>query len=710
MAKESDILAEAKERFKQADDAWAENRKDALEDLKFARLGEQWPDAVRKEREREGRPCLTINKLTAFTRQVVNDVRMNRPAIKVHPVDSGADPETAEVMSELIRNIEYSSNADVAYDTAAEYAVTCGMGFFRIDIDYAHDDSFDLDIAIKRISNPFSVHFDPATQEADSSDWRYAFLSDFLPKETFLAQYKGADVSDWESNDVKDLLWKDGDMVRIAEYWSREEAKGRILLLSDGVVLHEEQYLKNKDVFDIAGLMVVGDRETKTYKVKQRVMSGSQVLEENDWAGRYIPIVPVYGDEIDVEGKRYFRSLIRDAKDAQRMFNYWRTTSTELVALAPKTPFVGPKGAFMTDEAKWATANVKSHPYIEYDGPVPPQRQPFAGVPAGALQEALNSSDDMKAIMGMYDASLGAKSNETSGKAILARQREGDVSTFHFIDNLSRGIRHAGRILIDLIPKVYDKPRIVRLMGEDGTPKTAQVNQPSNDGKFFDLTAGKYDLTVSSGPSFTTRREEAAAQMTEMIRSFPDAAPLIGDLIAKAMDWPGADEIAKRLKAMLPPQILQMEEGKDIPPEVQGMIQQGQKQIQMMQAQIQQGMQAFQQLQKELEGTKQALADKQAELSLKAQDSQLKHESDIIKAQADVRIAEIEAEATKQVAQIEAMVAALQAKLDGMAQAMQSHQPQPIYVGGGRKTVTVQAPSGNVYQGVIEDESNEVEG
>jgi hypothetical protein len=270
---------------------------------------------------------------------------------------------------------------------------------------------------------------------------------------------------------------------------------------------------------------------------------------------------------VNLEGRRHLRSLVRDAKDPQRMFNYWRTTSTELVALAPRAPFIGPRGAFKTDADKWATANVENHAYIEFDGPTPPMRQEFGGVPAGALQEAMNASDDIKSILGLYDASLGAASNETSGRAILARQREGDVSTFHFVDNLSRAIRHAGRILIDLIPKVYAEPRILRVLGPGGEPSVVAVNQPAqppgqggagqgdpNLG-VYDLSAGKYDLTVEAGPSFTTRREEAANQMIELIRAFPQAAPVLGDLLAKNLDWPGADEIAQRLKALLPPQL-----------------------------------------------------------------------------------------------------------------------------------------------------------
>jgi hypothetical protein len=320
---------------------------------------------------------------------------------------------------------------------------------------------------------------------------------------------------------------------------------------------------------------------------------------------------------VNVEGKRHFLSLIRFAKDAQQMHNFWRTASTELVALAPKAPWVGPTGSFDTDAAKWGTANTETHAYLEYDpveGQPPPQRQAFAGVPAGALQEALNASDDMKAIMGLYDAALGARSNETSGKAIMARQREGDVSTFHFIDNMTRAIRQVGRICGDLIPKIYPEERVIRVIGEDGTNDMVQINKPFQDQdgkeKIYDLKAGKYDLVVKSGPSFTTRREEAATQMMELIRAFPQAAPLVGDLVAKNLDWPGAEEIAKRLRAMLPPNL--QEEGGEIP------------------AQMQQMGQAIQQLQQENQQLNQEKNNKQAELAIKQQESVQKAEIDAL--------------------------------------------------------------------------------
>lgn len=604
-----DLLVAGKKQFQRCSDFEDENRRVALEDIKFSRMGEQWPEEIVTQRSKTRRPCLTINKLPAFIRQVVNDSRQNKPSIKVHPVDSGADVKTADVINGLIRNIEYTSNADVAYDTAIEASVSGGFGYWRIAIDYAYDDSFDMDLCIKRVSNQFSVYGDPNSTEADSSDWDNAFVIDRMPKSEFKRKYKGKKNKDdapvcvdfdndaWSNADD----WLDDDTVQIAEWWNREEVDKEIVKLSNGQTYAREDIEGDPELSTLieAGMLEeVSSRVTKSYKVRQIIMTGADVLEVNDFPGCYIPIVPVYGDEIVVEGKRYFRSLIHNAIDAQRMYNYWRTTATELVALAPRVPFIGRKGTFDSDASRWATANTESHAYLEYDNE-PPERMPLdVGPAAGALQEALNASDDMKAIIGIYDASLGARSNETSGKAIMARQREGDVATFHFIDNLSRAIRHTGRILIGLIPHVYSGERVVRVVGEDGSQQAVPVNtaepqpqigadgQPARDERgdvilaMHSLTSGKYDLTVSSGPSFTTRREEAAAQMTELVRAFPQGAPLIMDLMAKNFDWPGADEIAKRFEKMNPA-------AQQIPPEMQQQMEQMQQAIQQLQAENQ---------------------------------------------------------------------------------------------------------------------------
>lgn len=674
---DKDKLAQGRSVFTLAQDAETDNRKAYEDDVAFARHEEQWPSDILTQREAEGRPTLTISKMNVFIRQVVNDARQNKPSIKVHPADSGADPETAEVINGLIRNIEYTSNADTAYDTAMECAVSGGFGYWRIGLDYAYEDSFDMDLSIERIANPLSVYGDPYSTAADSSDWMDAFVVDVLSKEQFKAKHgETKTVRDWDDSSWGEEGWRTGNDVTVAEWWHREQAEIKVqqfINVQSGEVQNytEEAIAKSDDLqlFIQAGLLEFKrERMAKTYRVTQNTMTGAEVLSEVKWAGCYIPIVPVYGDEYNIKGKRYFRSLIHSAKDAQRQFNYWRSAATELVALAPRTPWVGRVGAFDTDQSRWNTANTKSHAYLEYDGAEAPQRIPLdSGPAAGALQEALNASDDMKAVMGIYDASLGARSNETSGRAIMARQREGDVSTFHFVDNLNRAIRHTGRILIDLIPHVYSGERIVRVMGEDGTPENKQLGKqypktnpktgqpvtqdgqpPAPDGSnvvmaMHDLSAGKYDLTVTTGPSFTTRREEAAFQMTEMMRALPASAPILGKHLAKNLDWPGADEIAEELEAMSQPQI---------PPELQ--------------QQIEEGKQELAKLQEENAALKQDRSLDQAKLAADIQAAQ-------VEADNKVKISLIEIEADKQIAmaKIDAQkeIDALKAKVNAEAMA-----------------------------------------
>lgn len=581
-----EVLQRARQQYDDGEAAMSDLKAGAVEDLRFGRLGDQWRIEDKADRENEGRPALTINDLPASIRQVVNDARQNRPQIKVRPVDSGADVETAEVFGGLIKHIETISDADIAYDTALERAADARVGYIWVDVDFAGDDTFDLDIKIRAVPNPSAVTRDANTQTVDSSDWNYAFIAEMMGMEEFKKKYPGYDYDSVDFADDADLrTWFEKDQIRIANWYERIEKLRKVLLLSDGKTIDEEDYQKNKQVFDEANLTVLKERSIPSYEIVHRLITGCDILDEKRWKGSMIPIIPVYGEMINVEGKWHYKSMITDAKDAQRMFNLSRSTLSEMVGRSPKTPFMGPAGIFDVDADKWDNVNQKLYGRIEYDGHIArdvgakPERVPQPGLPEGLMQDIMAAADDKKRIIGIHDAGLGLPGKEVSGRAIRYRQHENDVSTFHLTDNLNRGIRGVGRVVIELIPQVYTGERVVRIIGNDGKaqnvkfgplPKDQMGNPilpPQQTGieKVFDPTVGKYDLVVEAGPSYTTRRQESADMLTSYIQAAPQAAAILGPVLVKLSDMPDGEKITNMLATLMPPAARAVWDGMPIP-------------------------------------------------------------------------------------------------------------------------------------------------
>lgn len=595
------VIKLALQRFNQARDAESKIRKDALDDLKF-RAGEQWPDNIVTGRTLEQRPCLTINRIPQFVRQITNDARMNRPAIRVNPVDDTTEDE-ADIFEGLIRHIEVSSNADVAYDTAIDYQATGGFGYFRVITDYCDENSFEQEIKIKAVKDPFMIYFDPFSREPDGSDANYCFIVEDMQKEEFKKQYPKAKSSSEALTSIGDsgAEWITDETIRVAEYFSVEEEEARIHLLEDGSTVDADKYDEQAQS-DMAFInpmpSIIKTRSTTRRKVMWRKITSAEVLEEREWAGKYIPVIPVLGEELIVDGERKLIGVVRYSKDSQRMYNYWSTAQTEAIALAPKAPWLIAEGQVEGYEKLWANANRENKAFLPYkpttiDGiVVPPPQRIMVEPPVQAMVQAIQQAgEDMKATTGIYDAALGARSNETSGVAINARKQEGDVANYHLIDNLMRSIRHLGVILVDLVPKIYDSARVVRILHEDGTQKLVKINQifQDEDGKQkeYNLALGKYDVTVDTGPSYTTKRQEAAAMMQQIIQAYPNIMQIAGDIMFRNYDMPGAEELADRMKIMLPPQILQAEEGnKQLPPQVMAQMQQAQQMIDQLTQQL----------------------------------------------------------------------------------------------------------------------------
>jgi hypothetical protein len=543
---------------------------------------------------------LTENHLLAHEHQVLNDIRQARPAIRVSPVDSKADPETADVFRGMIRNIETLSRAEKIYDTAAENAIDTGYGWIRVGTRYADDNSFDQEAYIKRIRNPFSCMLGPH-EEMDGSDAEYGFVFDDIDREVFKSKYKGKDPVSFDNDDLASSGWCSDKKVRIAEYFYKDYETKKIYLV-DGQVLEELP----------EGFEADEERTVRVAKVRWCKISGKEILEKGEWIGKYIPIVPVYGEEKWHDGRRKSYSLIHQGKDPQRRFNYMLSAETEYTALQPKAPFIGVRGAFNSTRNKWLSANTQNHAFMEFDpvklpdgqwATIAPQRQMPPMGSSALSQQIIFAAEGVKTTLGRYEQSLGQQGNETSGRAILARQAEGDNATFHFIDNLSVSISQVGRILIDIIPKVYSGERIVRIIGEDGTETNVPVNQPfMKDGDevlplkegmpaqgIYDLNVGKYDIVCDVGPSYATKRQEAANSIIELSRANPKILEVAGDILMKNLDIPYADDIAKRLETLLPPEL----RGED--PQAQ---------------QLQLAMQAVQELQGQIGQMEQALKSK----------------------------------------------------------------------------------------------------
>jgi hypothetical protein len=586
--KDQELLKEIKDRFREAHDAVDSDYNEAIEDLNFAYIpGSQWSTEIKSERIRDGRPCFEINKVPYFIDQVVGDIRQNEPSIKIKPVDSKADPKTAEIFTGLIRNIEVQNDAEIAYDTAAESAVACGYGAWRVNTQYSENDQFDQDIVILRIRNPFTIYWDPSAQKWDKSDARYCFITEKIPMDQFKKDYPDSSLMSFEASKDKNPLWGDGKMIRIVEYFTREIEKKKLYLMQN----REGQLFVTKEEPDMErlpefGWQLMKERDVESHEVKWCKANQSEILEkQTKWPGKYIPIVMVYGKEINIEGKTKYRGMVRYGKDSQRLYNMFRSTGAEVIALTPKSPYLVTSKMISNYQSKWDTAHKKNYPYLPYD-PDPsnaqliPRRAEPIMASSGIAQEVNIADQEMHDTLGLQQSSLGQKSNEKSGRAIMARQKEGDTAQYPYYDNLGRAMKYEARILIDLIPKIYDTARIIRIMNEDGSGSFVPVNQPfveqgQNGGeaiqRIYDLAVGKYDAMVSIGPSFTTQREEAAQSMIAFIEAVPAAAPLIGDLLAKNLDWPGAQEIEKRLKLLLPPQLQGGEGGqppKPPPPDV----------------------------------------------------------------------------------------------------------------------------------------------
>jgi hypothetical protein len=571
MSKEpdADLMRLVRERYDAGVEADRENREQDAEDRKFYLGGEnQWPEGVPAERRDEGRPCETYNELPQFVKQVTGELRQNKPAIKVLPNDGQTDPDLAEVYGDIIRHIEGGCDAHRTYAQETEKAVIGGAAWWRVKAEYCGD-SFDQDLVIEGIPNPNAVVCDPDAKHITRKDMMWGFVTELVSKKKFEKTYKGIPASDFQSDEYAN--WVQGDFVRIAEYWEkRETGKKTIYALdtAEGTItrsdeeIRQELNLPPEQQIEGMPLNIRGKREVPQFEVRSRLVCGVRPL--TDWAiwkGKYIPLVRVVGEEIHAGDRVVRKGLIRDAKPNQMSLNYARNAATEHVGMQPKAPYVGTVKQFSEHKKIWEQANRRNFPFLPYTpdplAPGAPQRVAPPTMPSAIYQEIETAMQGMRSATGIYNASLGAKSNETSGIAIARREAQGDTATYVYLDNMEAAITQTGNVLVDLIPHYYDDNRVIRVMGEDEEIESfKKLAELLPDGRTWaDASRGSYDVIVTTGPAFASKRAEGADRLVQLAQVFPALQTVAGDKVVGALDIPFGKEISERMRKILPPGI-----------------------------------------------------------------------------------------------------------------------------------------------------------
>jgi hypothetical protein len=651
---DADILKQALEDYDSAYEFQRGNIDEATEDLKFrrGRMEDQWTKEALDMRG--DRPCLTINGIPQFIRQVTGDMRQMRPSIKVNPVDSRGDPKTAEVLAGLVRYVENRSFAKHIYTTAADSQVACGIGHWQITSEYAGTSTFNQELRIIGIEDSVSVLWDPDSVLPTREDAMFCHVPFDISRRKFKKLYPDAPVEGF-ANDMHHAVdgWYTGDSVRVSVYWVKKPIKRSLVLAPDGSIdditdqtegFGKPELAEATKFYESQGFRF---EQRDSFKVCRYLVTAATVLEgPTEWPGMHIPIIPVLGEEVRIGREVYRHGVVRYARDPQRMVNYYASADAEVVALQPKAPWLATLKQVEKNMDLWETANTQNHSVLIYspdaNAPGPPQRI-APPVASQAIQIGKQQAlEDMKRVIGIYDAGLGQRSNETSGVAIQARDRQSDTGTFVYIDNFNMAIQRTGQILLDLIPHIYDTERRIRIIGADGSENLVDINKPMIQGGQEsvqnDVTVGAYDVTLDTGPSYATRRQEAQDGMKAFLQAFPEAAPVIGDLYAKGQDWQYASEISERLQAVLPPQIKQMIEKDKLasdPNAEPSPEQAAEQQAQQKQMQAQQMMEAA-----GMEKIKLEVQEQQAKTEIAAQNAR--------KAKAEADKAEFDAQAAQE--------------------------------------------------------------
>lgn len=650
MISDEDVVKQAHERFDQASVAWNDQHTRTNEIYKFV-AGDQWVDTARQNFENSGYTAVTQNVIPSYLRQITNELRKNTPTIQIDPMDDTTQ-EAGRKMDDLVRSIQVACKAETAYQQAGTEAATVGVGYLRVRSEYESNDSMNQILCIEFITDGTTVYMDPNHKSVTGSDCEYVFITSAITKDEYSRRYGGSRLDEqikaktW-TNASKN--WAMNDMVVINEYYFKDYTKKKLCLVrfadgnedtmyeddiaAEGWIIPDKNGLVDGVPIpqEMMGLVVtiIDSRTVDVPTIRWAKLNDVEVLDQSVWPGEYIPVIAVKGDEYWIDSKRKIVGAVEPAIDAQVMLNYYLSLEAQYIQMAPKAPYIGTASQFKTFEDQWANVNVSNQAFLPYnkdEGAAPPSRD-LGEVPIQNLSSLVTMADNaIRQIFGVFDPDQTTVAPE-SGKAILARQHQAYNSNYHFYDNLARSIQHIGCILVDAIPSFYDTPRKIQTVNQAGEKRVVEFNAPGEDGKVrYDLKSGSYAVSIQTGPSFGTKRQEAALQILDLMQAIPEKAGSLADLAVASMDWPGSKEAAARLRAQVPIEILQaadQEEGADSAEDA--------GRLKAMVSQLKQ----------ELEKTQAAFVEQQKMLDIAQQEMKLERmskEVDMLKAELDYKL------------------------------------------------------------------------
>ena len=626
--KELTKVEEISEKFKQAYADWTDIRKKSLEDLKFL-SGEMYDETqARAVAAQGGAPMISNNRLHTFVQQVENELRQMNVGIAVHATDESGSEDTAEILEGIIRHIENISNAPSAYIAAAGKcgALVPGFGVVKLKTDYVSDDSFDQEIYIEECKDPFSIIPDFNATTSDFSDAEYVFEFKDIPKEEYIEKYGESEINakTWDIVGSKQSKtnWMTKSTIRIARYWYKERTYSTLYLLDDGRIVDdysEETYTQTTYTpippeFQTDGqthteeqtpIGVKQKRKVETCQVKWIETNGYEVLDEGEWHNGDLPFVFFVGSDMVIDGNREIHGIIRFAKDSQKMYNYISSQIITALAAKNRAPWIASTSAIPDELRKqWETSNISNHAILYYrdrddlGNPINPPSRGDGSEPAiqAYMAASQKTEADMKASLGIFDSGIGqnpaAGDLSGAGKAIQTLTENGMKTNLHFSNNMVLGIRTLGEKIINLIPIIYDTPRVVRIIGADGTPDLIKINalltKGKMKGKMHDIAncVGCYGVVVDTGQSYATKKSQQADQMLQFVQAFPQLSPFIMDLIAKDMDWDNSHALAERIMKVQVnqyPWMADQEGMEDWPADAKAAVMKFQQQVQIAQ-------------------------------------------------------------------------------------------------------------------------------